>query len=74
MSATPVPCRACGETIRRSTGLGLCAACRAIERADFEAGVKGLGPDAYMRTFHARYAGKNPPAIAAARAALAVAL
>lgn len=70
---SPQPCAAgCGQTIRRRVGLLLCNGCTTIARAAFEASVKGYHPNARQEAWFAFYAGKNPPAVEAARAALLV--
>lgn len=70
---TGQPCGACAEPIRRSTGLALCRPCFLISVEIFEAANTGAHPDVRQRAWSAFYGGKNPPAIAAVRARLAVA-
>lgn len=69
MKPTPRPCAACGQQIRRSTGLALCREDAVLAHDAFERAHRGADPTTRQRAWFAWFAGRSAPAIEAARAA-----
>jgi hypothetical protein len=66
---TIATCAACGVEIIRSTGLPLCREDAVAAHDAFEAAHRGADPTTRQRAWAAFFAGRNAPAIEAAKAA-----